>query len=62
MQLTYLYKDIPARGKVEDIHRMLPVSQAWQHTTIILALRRLRQEDSKLKGSLGYIARPSKDK
>jgi hypothetical protein len=31
---------------------------AWWHTPIILALRRLRQEDHEFQTSLGHIMRP----
>jgi hypothetical protein len=33
-------------------------SQVWWHTPEFPALRRLRQEDSKFKASLGYTAKP----
>lgn len=34
------------------------VSQVWWHTPVILALRRLRQEDFGFEANLGYRARP----
>lgn len=33
------------------------LGQVWWHITIILALRRLRQEDVKFEINLGYTAR-----
>jgi hypothetical protein len=36
----------------------MQVSQPWLYTTVIPALRRLRQEDHKFQASLGYMGRP----
>jgi hypothetical protein len=33
-------------------------SQAWWHTPVILALRKLKEDDCEFETSLGYIARP----
>jgi len=41
-----------------SILNMEKKGQEWWHRPVILALRKLRQEDHKFKASLSFIARP----
>jgi hypothetical protein len=56
-------KVIVSRGNgistAPNFNTKVSLSQAWWHTPLIPALRRLKQKDHKFEASLGYIARPS---
>jgi hypothetical protein len=46
----------------KTIIKYVGLSKVWRYTPVILALRRLRQEDDKLSASLGYLRRPCLNK
>jgi hypothetical protein len=43
--------------KINDTQLKKLINQAWWHTPVIPALRRLRQKDHKFEASLCYIAK-----